>query len=159
MASHLEKKIVILAFISPHYYMLFLLPVWEVCQHQGRHSLLPSPVRLPSEQVCLSLLQQPPASAHQKQAQDCWHQGTAGKCPLFENYAFLIGKKVVSWIRTSSVLAGFFQKYFTTWKRYKNYLIEISSINYLSRRIIFPHFTNNGKPWMSNFLNHKCPLC
>ena len=37
-------------------------------------------------------------------------------------------KRVVSWIRTSSVLAGLFEKYFTTWKRSKNYLMEISSI-------------------------------
>ena len=55
---------------------------------------------------------------------------------LVKNNAFSIGKKrVVSWIRTSSVLAGFFRKYFTTWKRSKNYLIEMSSINLLSRRI------------------------
>ena len=36
-----------------------------------------------------------------------------------------------------------FQKYFTTWKRSKSYLIEISSINYLSRRI--PSFYQQWK--------------
>ena len=38
--------------------------------------------------------------------------------------------------------------------RFDDILIEISSNTIIIQKN-FPHFTNSGKPWMSNFLNHK----
>ena len=73
------------------------------------------------------------------------------KIQLFFSLHFV---KVVSWIRTSSVLAGFFRKYFTTWKRSKNYLIEISSNKLIIQKnsLILPTMENPGCQIFSTIL-------